>query len=185
MTVRRNIILKNVDGSRIAFKNFSGETGPYNPTGKRTFAVFFRKPEDTDFVKQMIKDGWNVKHTKVVDDDGEPTYFLTVEVKFGNYPPKIMFIQDTKTPITEETIDILDNITFDYVDLEITPYNWTMNGKTGVKAYLKTMYVIPAKDVFEDDYADIPRDHYQSIDPYSDKNGDDRNYTKEEDEIPF
>ena len=53
-----------------------------------------------------------------------------------------------KTRLDEENVDIIDSIDILSVDLDIRPYNWEMDGKTGQTAYLTAICVTQAVDRF-------------------------------------
>ena len=48
------------------------------------------------------------------------------------------------------------------VDLIINPYHWYVNGKGGVKAYLRSIYITIHEDALELKYRDIPEIGYDA-----------------------
>lgn len=164
--VKSNIVQEN---ARIGFKNFSGKEGQYNPAGRRNFCLFF---DDEDLVNRLIDDGWNIRFLKPRDADEKSAAYLQVSVSFENYPPKIVLITSKgKTPIAESEVSMLDWAEIKNVDVIVRPYNWSVNGKSGTKAYLKAMYVTIEEDEFASKYEDVPDSAASAI--------------SEDDDIPF
>ena len=143
----------NIAGARIGFKNFTGLEGPYNKEGERSFAVFL----DEELAETLLADGWNVKLPKLrefaSDEEDTRKPHLEVEVAFGKFPPKIVTItNDIPKVLSEEEVNTLDWLEIENVDLVINPYHWSVNGNSGVKAYLKAIYATIESDMFSQKY---------------------------------
>ena len=141
-----------IDDARIIFRNFSGEPSQFNREGDRNFAVVI---PDEEVAAQLADDGWNVK-IKPAKDEGEPPFmYLQVKVKFNDRGP-IAYLQTGHklNKLDEESIDVLDNVDIASVDLDIRPYDWEVNGKTGRSAYLQSIKVVQAIDRFAAEFVD-------------------------------
>lgn len=145
--IKENIV---IEGARIGFRNFSGKEGRYNPEGKRNFCVFL----DDEMGKVLENDGWNIRWLQPRNEEDDKVPYLQVAVNYENIPPKIVLItSEGKTILDEDAVNILDWAEISNIDLIIRPYNWEVNGKKGVKAYVKAMYVTIIEDEFEKKYA--------------------------------
>lgn len=139
-----------IEGARIVFRNFAGKEGQYNREGDRNFAVIL--PQDTADI--LAADGWNVKYLTSRDENESDTPYLSIAVNFKNRPPRVvMLTSQARTNLTEDSVEVLDWAEIENVDLIATPYEWSVNGKTGIKAYLKSLFVTISEDELDLKYS--------------------------------
>lgn len=143
-----------MEGVRIIFRNFSGKEGQYNREGDRNFAVLL----DDQVAEAMAADNWNVKWLRPRSEDEEesPQAYLPVSLNFKGRPPRIVLITSRgRTNLDEHSVDMLDWADIINVDLIVRPYEWTVNNKSGVKAYLQSIYVTIDEDPLELKYSEL------------------------------
>lgn len=169
----KNEVFENLTGNEIIFRNFIGAPDAYNTTGKRQFSIALNEERAEDLKRK----GWNVKLWTSRDGDLS-TPFITVEVKYGKYPPKCYLISGrensngsidilAKTLLDEDTIGQLDAAEIAKCDIIISPYSWEMNGSRGIKAYAKAIYATTIMDPLELKYSDFGSDlNDENLDEY-------------------
>ena len=152
MAQKDNTVL--MEGVRIIFRNFSGKEGQYNREGDRNFAVLL----DEKVASDMAEDNWNVKwlRPRSEEEGEEQQAYLPVSVNFKGRPPRIVLITSRgRTNLDEGQIEMLDWVDILNVDMIVRPYEWTVNGKSGVKAYLQSIYVTIEEDPLELKYSEL------------------------------
>lgn len=143
-----------MEGVRIIFRNFSGKEGKYNREGDRNFAVLL----DDEVANSMAEDNWNVKWLKPRGEDEEetPQAYLPVSLSYKGRPPRVVMITSRgRTNLDDTQVEILDWATIVNVDLIVRPYEWLVNGKSGIKAYCQSIYVTIEEDELERKYGEL------------------------------
>lgn len=139
-----------VEDAALIFRNFSGKEDQYNKAGNMNFSVLL-DPETAEF---LLSEGWNVKLLKAQEEGEEQQAYIQVSLRFDIMPPTVMMITSTgRLRLDEDTVAMLDWANIQVVDLIVRAYNWELNGKSGTKAYLKSMYVTIEEDELEKKYA--------------------------------
>lgn len=135
-----------IDNARIIYRNFSGVGSKFNREGDRNFAVII---SDETLADSLIADGWNVKIRPPREEGDSPFMFLPVKIKFNDRGPNAYLVTGNRmNKLDEESISCLDDIDIACVDLDIRPYDWEVNGKTGRTAYLQSIKVVQEIDRF-------------------------------------
>jgi hypothetical protein len=97
--------------------------------------------------------GWNVKIKDPREEGADPFMHMGVKVKFTAFGPNVYLKSGDAEPVKldEDTIDCLDQIDIESVDLDIRAYDDTINGRGFRSAYLQSMYVV--QDFHSDRFA--------------------------------
>lgn len=139
-----------IDDARIIYRNFRGEGSKFNREGDRNFAVIIPDQEVAD---RLVDAGWNVKIKPPREDGEDPFMYLPVKVKFNDRGP-VIYLRSGRTmnKLDEDSCGLIDDIDILSVDMDIRPYEWEVNGKTGRTAYLQSIQVTQEIDRFAAQY---------------------------------
>ena len=141
-----------IDDARIMFRNFRGEGDRFNREGDRNFVLII---PNEDIADALAKEGWNVKIKDPREEGDAPFMYLPVKVKFNDRGPQVYLITGNRhNRLTEESVGMLDDIDIASVNMDIRPYDWEVNGKTGRTAYLQSIEVFQEIDRFAARYAE-------------------------------
>lgn len=141
-----------IENAKLIFRNFEGAVSQYNRDGNRSFGVLL----DREVADKMIDDGWNVKELPEREEGDDPQPWLQVKVNTKNSIPVINLV--TKKGITrlyEDTLKIIDSAEIEICDLIISPYEWNVNGKSGVSAYLYQAYITIRETDLDSKYREL------------------------------
>ena len=141
-----------IDDCRIIYRNFAGAPSKFNREGDRNFAVVIPDEEIKD---ALLDAGYNVKIKPSRDEADMPFMYLPVKIKFNDRGPTA-YLQSGRAmrKLDEESIAMIDDIDILSVDLDIRPYDWEVQGKTGRTAYLQSIKVTQEIDRFAASFAD-------------------------------
>ena len=143
----------NIEGATIIWKNFSGERDRFNP-GKRGFSVVI---DDEVMADELRQEGWNIKERPLQEgaDPSEQEWTLPVKLNMNRYTQVWLIVGNHKTLLDENTVAQLDVVDIIDCDISIRLYEWEMSGRTGITAYVDSMYVTIRENKFAEKYADL------------------------------
>ena len=155
-----------IDGGRIVHRNFEGRPSKYNKKGDRNFSLVIPNallidvcdeiPDDaiaTETVADYLSSlGWNLKVKPPREEGEEEFIFLPIKVNLNGRVNIYLASGSRMTKLVEETVPVVDSIDIEEVDMDIRPYHWEVNGKTGTAAYLQTMKIVQRVDRFKEEY---------------------------------
>lgn len=128
-----------IDDAKLVYRNFAGVGSKFNREGDRNFAIVIPDEETKD---ALIAEGYNVKIKPPRDENEQPFMYLPVKIKFNDRGPNVyLHTGRVKNRLDEESIACLDKVYILKVDLDVRPYDWEVNGKSGRTAYLQSIRV--------------------------------------------
>lgn len=160
-----------VEGAVLIWRNFSGAEKQFNEKGNRNVTLVLSE----EMYNELGDEGYNVKAKPIRDNPNEMFYYLELKVKYseGTRDPKLLLITSGgRTLLDGDTVGTLDFSRILQADIIINPFNYDINGRKGVAAYLEQGYFTIEENDFDRKYAGVgdvggPRtDTFEEESPY-------------------
>jgi len=146
----------SIRNAKILYPNFEGRKTDKNPPGQRNFCLVLEQ----GLADRLAKEGWNIRQTKIHEEGDIPDLYTQIRVNFDpeRRPPTVVLIDAVgrKIKLDASSCHILDTAEIKKVDVVINPHHWNMNGNSGIKGYLKSIYVTLRPEDFGGEYSDVP-----------------------------
>lgn len=150
MAARKLLKIYDLTEDDIFMINFAGRVSDNNPQGHKQFCIILK---DEELAAKLKEDGWNIFYTKESEKYGPSKPALPVEIRYHyeedkkSLNPKVYkCTKKNKTLLTEDLIPDLEADEIINIDLWISPSYWTVRDKSGIKAYVDTMWVTIEED---------------------------------------
>lgn len=142
-----------INKARICYRNFAGRAGKFNREGDRSFSLVIAAGTFDDgkrvyelsaqeMADALLDQGWNVKISAPHEEGDEPFIHLPVKIKCNERGP-IVYLRSGRNQVKldEESMEMLDEVYIQEVELDIRPFDWEVRGNTGRAAYLQSIRV--------------------------------------------
>ena len=119
--------------------------------------VYIMVQDSNEMAEELRNEGWNVKNRPLQEgaDTSEQEWTLPVKLNMNRYTQVWLIVGNHKTLLDENTVAQLDVVDIVNCDISIRPYEWEMGGRTGITAYVDSMYVTIRENKFAEKYADL------------------------------
>lgn len=160
---RKRLAPIRVSDAEITFKNFAGQARRFNAAGARNFHLVL----DTDTAINLENLGWNISWHEPKREDEVRWASLKVAVRFDKFPPTVTaktLGTNTRVPLDETTVSVLDWAELDHIRLMITASFWeNADGESGYKAYLSRMLAVIDPDDLDMEGIDVPENNRMAV----------------------
>lgn len=153
-----------IENARILFRNFEGREDRFNKLGDRNFCVLLDEVQ----AKELAEDyGLNVKTLRSREEGDPDEFYLKIAVGYKVKPPMLVMLTTRPNPeveggfevvrsdIPESNCHVFDWVDIDKVDLVFTASPWEVGEKSGIKAWVNSLYVTIAQDELDLKYAGV------------------------------